>query len=265
MFGSREEALFMPVDKSAALGAGIPAAEGRRRRDFLELSVGYGLILLALWTPNPWRRLPSLAALAWILLVSFLSFDGWSAMGLRVSGFLRSAWVVGVALVLAAAAVVLAGRLHTTLHLPGGPIMIVKRYWAYTIWAFLQEFVLLNFILLRLLRVLPNRKLACLAAAGLFAVAHLPNPILTPVTLIWGFAACLLFLEYRNVYTLAMAHAIFGICIALTVPGPVDHNMRAGLGYLTYRQHRRNHHRSQKDHIVSTVAWVIAEAPTRRS
>jgi hypothetical protein len=103
-----------------------------------------------------------------------------------------------------------------------------------------------------------------IVAAGLFAFAHLPNPILTPLTLIWGLAACLLFLRYRNVYTLAIVHAVFGICIAVTVPGPVDHNMRVGLGYLTYRPHD-HHHRSQKDHIVSTDAWVIADAPTRRS
>jgi hypothetical protein len=60
-----------------------------------------------------------------------------------------------------------------------------------------------------------------------------------------------------------VTHAILGICVALTVPGPVDHNMRVGLGYLTYRP-PHHHHRSQKDHTVSTVAWVMAEAPTRR-
>src|ERR1700679_960363 len=254
----------MPADKSEARGAGIQVAGRGRRRDLLELSVGYGLILVALWTPRQWQRLLSLAALIGIVQVTRLSFDGWSAMGLRVSRFLGSVWVVGVALVLAAAAALLAWRLHT-LHLPGGPMMILQRYWAYTIWAFLQELILLDFVLLRLFRVLPNRKLAGLLTAALFATAHLPNPILTPVTLIWGFAACLLFLEYRNVYTIAMAHAIFGISIALTIPGPVDHNMRVGLGSLTYPLPNGDHHRTQKPQIVSTVEWVIAEAPIRRS
>jgi membrane protease YdiL (CAAX protease family) len=86
-----------------------------------------------------------------------------------------------------------------------------------------------------LLRLLPGREAAVTAAAGLFALAHLPNPVLTPATFIWGFAACLLFLHYRNLYTLAALHIIFGICIAITIPGPVDHNMRVGLSYLTYR------------------------------
>jgi len=54
------------------------------------------------------------------------------------------------------------------------------------------------------------------------------------LTLVWGFASCLVFLRYRNLYPLAIAHAIFGISIAITVPGPVVRNMRVGLGYLRY-------------------------------
>jgi membrane protease YdiL (CAAX protease family) len=88
--------------------------------------------------------------------------------------------------------------------------------------------------------LLNDNKAAAFATAGLFALAHLPNPILTPVTLIWGFAACLIFLRYRNLYPLGMAHAIFGITIAITVPGPVVHNMRVGLGYLTYSPTHRH-------------------------
>jgi membrane protease YdiL (CAAX protease family) len=147
--------------------------------------------------------------------------------------------------------------------MPDYPILFAKRYWAYAIWAFLQEFLLMDVFLLRLLRLLPNKMMAVFAAAGLFALAHLPNPVLAPVTLLWGIAACLLFLQYRNLYTLGMAHAIFGICIATTVPGPIDHNMRVGLGYLYYRA-PGHHQRSQIDHIVSTQACVIADVATRR-
>jgi membrane protease YdiL (CAAX protease family) len=234
------------------------------KRALVELSVGYGLILLVIWTPNPWQRWFYWAAIAWILLVTFISFDGWKPLGLTCTGFRRSLWVVGVALGLALAAVALASRLHT-LHRLHGLSGFIKSFWGYGIWAFLQQFLLQDFVLLRLLRILRGRKAAVIAAAGLFALAHLPNPILTPPTLLWGLAACLLFLKYRNLFTLGVAHAIFGICIAVTIPGPVDHNMRVGLGYLTYRPRYRRHHRNQSDQIVSTDAWVMADAPTRRS
>ncbi len=258
---ARASSTLIPANGSSDSDTGLVGAE-RKRQDLLELSIGYGLILLAVWTPQPWQRLFYWAALAWVLLATGVSFDGWRAMGFRVSGPLRSLWVVGVALVLAAVAVSVAGSLHT-LHLPEYPVLLVKRYWAYAIWAFLQEFLLMDFFLLRLLRLLATKKTAVMVAACLFALAHLPNPVLAPVTLLWGVAACLLFLQYRNLYILGMAHAIFGICIATTVPGPVDHNMRVGLGYLYYRA-PGHHQRSQIDHIVSTHACVIAEAATRR-
>ena len=63
-------------------------------------------------------------------------------------------------------------------------------------------------------------------------------------------------------YPLAIAHAIFGICVAVTIPGEVIHNMRVGLGYIRYKPHPV--HLSQSDHVVSTDAWVRADAPTRR-
>ncbi len=222
----------LPIDKSDPCRRGV-VEDGRKRRDWLELSVAYGLILLAIWTPLPWARVISLAALAWVLLATRVSFDGWRAMGLGSTGFWRSFWVVGAALLLAAASVTLARGLQT-LHAPLDPSLFVKRFWGYALWAFLQEFLLLDFFLLRLQRLLSGRKSAVTAAVGLFTVAHLPNPILTALTLIWSWAACRIFLRYRNVYTLAMAHAIFGICIAVSIPSPVVHTMRVGLGYFRH-------------------------------
>jgi membrane protease YdiL (CAAX protease family) len=214
-------------------GNGESTAVRSKTRVFVELAVAYGLILIVCWTPRPWQRLLWWVAAASVLFFTAISFDGLPAMGLRKTNFLQSLWVVGAALLLAATAVLVAARLNT-LHLPSTFALFVETYIAYAVWAAVQQFLMQCFFLLRLLRLLPSAKLAALVAALIFALAHLPNPILTSVTLIWGFAACLVFLRYRNLYPLAMAHAIFGIAIAVTVPGPVDHNMRVGLGYLTY-------------------------------
>jgi hypothetical protein len=210
----------------------VPARS--RRRNLLELAVTYALILLVEWTPRPWQKLLWWVAAAAVVLFTCISFDGLKAMGLRRANFFRSLWVVGVALLAAAVAVPVAAAMRT-LHLPpGGPPALLANYWAYSIWACLQQFLLQCFFLSRLLRVLPNVKAAPAAAALIFAIAHLPSPILAPVTLIWGLVSCHVFLRYCNLYPLALAHAILGVTIAVTVPGPVDHNMRVGLGYLTY-------------------------------
>lgn len=237
-------------------------AAARNRRDRIELCVGYGLILLVIWTPGPLQRLLYYIAIVVLGAILWRSFDSWADLGLRTANLLQSIWVVGAALVVATAAVICAIRLHT-LHVPDGTALFLKRYIGYAVWSFAQQILLLDFFLSRFMRLLPGKKSAVVATAGIFALAHVPNPILTPLTLLWGVVACLLFMRYRNLYPLAIAHAILGICIAVAVPGSVSHNMRVGLGYLQYRRNV-DHHHSQSDHIVSTHACVIAEAPILR-
>jgi hypothetical protein len=223
-----------------------------KRRALVELGLAYVLILAVIWSPRPLQRLLWVVAVAAVGTITWRSWEGAKIVGLRRENFLRSVWVIGAALAIAAIADALAIYFHT-LGLPippvtgpgssddllGNAMLFVRTYWGYALWTFVQQFLLQGFFLLRLLRVLPGPKSAALAAAGLFAIGHLPNPILTVVTLIWGFAACMIFVRYRNLYSLAIAHAIFGITIAVTVPGPVIRNMRVGLGYLTYGYRHR--------------------------
>jgi hypothetical protein len=235
-----------------------------QRRALFELAIGYLLILVVIWTPRPWQRVLWLVAVAGIAVITCLSIKGSTGkgsagkgsagstreafrdLGLRKENFLRSLWVVGVALVLASVALVLAVD-RSTLELPvspttheGGLLVFFRTFWGYALWTFVQQFLLQGFFLLRLLRLMPGPRSAAFAAAFLFALAHLPNPVLAPLTLVWGFASCLVFLRYRNLYPLAIAHAIFGITIAITIPSPIVRNMRVGLGYLRYA-HRHPH------------------------
>jgi hypothetical protein len=249
------------------------------RRDLLELAVGYTLIMATIWTPNPTQRVLYWLAFCWIVATTWARGEGRTALGLGAKGLLQSLWVVGVALVLSAIAIFIASRTHT-LHRLHGPTPILLHGWGYIVWSIMQQFLLQSYFLLRLLRLLPGKAAPILAATGIFALAHLPNPILTPITLVWGAISCVLFLRYRNIYTLGLAHGIMGLCVAVIVPNSLHHHMRVGLGYLRY--HPRAHdlrladrpitedqdwlnHRSQSDQSVSTDAWVKADAPTRRS
>lgn len=250
-------------DSRARETHGFETKPSRHLWDACEIAIGYSLILSVIWTPRPIQRYLYWAAIAWFLLSLAVSFPGWKELGFRTVGFWRSLWVVGAAAVIAAISVVIAARMHT-LHAPGSVTQWVDTFLGYTLWSFLQQFLMQGYFLLRLIRILPDGRWAAIATAGIFALAHLPNPILTPMTLLWGFVACSVFLRFRNIYPLGMAHAIFGICIAVAFPGPVVHNMRVGLGYIRYRAPREVH-LSQSDQRVSTVACVIADAPTRRS
>jgi len=206
-----------------------------KQRDFLEVSLTFALLLLVLWTPMPWQLLLWGVALAGMLALTRMRFDGLEPMGLCFGNFRPALWAVGLATILAVAAVVLAFGL-STLQVPVSPMRFVAHYGAYAIWAFVQQLGLQCFFLSRLLRLMPDTLSAVSVAAGMFAIAHLPSPILVVATLIWGFAACALFLRYRNIYLLAVAHAILGIALGVTIPPQVDHEMLVGRRYLTYVQ-----------------------------
>lgn len=215
-------------------GKRLQAEGALRRRALWELVVGYALILTVVWTKGRLQIVLFWASLAWIILASVLSGVNWRQMGLGLAGLRQSLWVPVAALAFAAAAMALAARLHT-LHAPSSPSAFARRFWFYCISALMQQFLLQVFVLLRMLPIVADSRKAVAASAVLFAAAHLPNPVLTPATLIWGATSCWLFLRYRNLYTLGVAHALLGICIAVAVPGAVSHNMRVGLGYVVYR------------------------------
>ena len=204
-----------------------------RRRDLFELGGIYALILIVIWTPRPWQAVLWVITALTVSYIAYLSFEGFRPMGLCTANLVRSLWAVAFALVLSLAAVSLAVRLHT-LHVPETPLQFVRHYGLYVMWAAIQQIILQWFFLSRSLRLLSNPSSAVALTAGLFAVAHLPNPILTFITLFFGLASCYFFLYYRNLVPLALAHAILGISIGITVPGSIDHNMRVGISYLTY-------------------------------
>jgi membrane protease YdiL (CAAX protease family) len=238
--------------------ADAPRSTLTRTRAILELVLAYTLILAVIWTPKPWQRVFYIAAVIALAAMIAFSFQSAPALGLQLKNLGRSSWIAIVALALAAALILTAAHLHT-LH---NTSHFIARYWGYALWAFVQLILLQDVFLRRLLILIPSRPhLAALAAALLFASAHLPNPILTPITLFWGFISCLLFLHYRNIIPLAIAHAAIGITLAITIPPPLIHNMRVGLGFLRYP----HHHRSHIDHTVSTNVCVTADAPTRLS
>lgn len=236
------------------------SAARSRRRDFIELTGIYGLILLVIWTPRPWQWGLWAVAAVCILAVIAHSFDGWRPMGICTVNLVQSLWGVALAMGVALAAVALAVRLHT-LHLPGSVYLFVRHYGWYAIWAGLQQMILQCFFLSRSLRLIPNATAAATLSACLFAVAHLPNPILTVITLVAGLASCLFFLHYRNLWPLAMAHAILGISIAITIPGHLDHNMRVGISYLTYAERTAltEDVPSGGSSALATKAWLPAK------
>jgi membrane protease YdiL (CAAX protease family) len=105
--------------------------------------------------------------------------------------------------------------------------------WQYVVWALVQEFMLQSFFFTRC-EELFGSSTAVWTAATLFAVAHLPSPVLTTFTLVGGLFFCEMFRRYRSIYPIGIMHAVLGLTVAMTMPDSLLHHMRVGIGYLKY-------------------------------
>ncbi len=197
-----------------------------------ELAVGYGLLQAALWSEGELRWAWAVAVALWIIGVNVYHRPSLRELGLGWTGFVRSLWIVGVAAV-AGAAMLFVAHLAGTLHRYGLHRALLVVATGYLVWTLQQQFMLQSFFFLRLEALLGSRK-AVWAAAGLFALAHFPNPVLVPATLGAGLVFCGVFRRYRNIYTLAIAQAILGMCLAAAVPDALHHHMHVGIGYLSW-------------------------------
>jgi membrane protease YdiL (CAAX protease family) len=204
-----------------------------RGRTWLLLLAGYGLILAAVWTEGRPQLILDAAAAAWI--TAGLIAGGRSAreLGLGFEGFMAGLRVIAFALV-AAGIIVLAGWSGGTLRSLYGSRPPGWHSFGYAVWALMQQLILNSFFYVSFEQLLGRNWKAVAAACILFASAHLPNPILTPATLLGGWFFVVMFRRYRNLYPIAAAHAMLGMAIATSVPDPILRHMRVGIGYLHF-------------------------------
>lgn len=220
---------------SPQLGERASTVRRSQRSEFLawlEIFAAWGLIELTIWTSGKTQlRLFWISAL-FIIASTIAHRPTLRGIGLGLAGLSSSLWVVPAAGALAGAAMLLAWEAGT-LHPLFGAIGIATHSTAYIVWAIFQQFILQSYFFLRLEKLMPAR-FAVAAAAGLFCLVHIPNPVLVAVCLVAGWMACEIFRRNRNIYALGVAHAILGLTIAITVPDHIQRHMRVGIGYYHY-------------------------------
>lgn len=197
----------------------------------LQIALVFGLILIAVWTPQGrFNSAVSLAAVFFTAVLTFRSHRSNRELGLAQP--FSGALIILAAGVLFVLVIAVTGTFTRILG-PPQPLPW-NRAWQYAIWALMQQFILQSFIYVRLESVFGSRR-AVLGASLLFAAAHLPSPLLTVLSLLGAFFFCEMFRRYRNIFPLGLVHAALGLAIAASLPDHVLHHMRVGLGYLMYR------------------------------
>jgi membrane protease YdiL (CAAX protease family) len=225
-------------------------------RDLAELILGYGLIVGILWTPEPLQRILSPIALVATSLVVVVRRSHNSPnyelqknarqendqqeddryaidpLGFGWRGLVPSLWILPASLALAAVSILVAAKIGTLHSLYKADFRHVA---GYLLWTTYQQFLLQDYFMPRALRLLSSEAAAVGVTAVLFALAHMPNLVLTAATLVWGAVSCMLFRRYGNLYALGLAQCLLGLCFAVCIPDTLNHHLRVGLGYLRYQ------------------------------
>lgn len=204
----------------------------RQKLTVVEAAAGFALLMLYIW------RLRFTAPRAWLFILGFfilshiLRGERIAALGLRWGNFRECMQTLAPALLLMALAFIAAGLLLQTMR----PISLeygVMCLLAYCPWALFQQYLLNGYIANRLLAVSSARHVP-LMAATLFAGAHLPNWFLMLVTFVTGYYSTKVFMRYRNLYFLGLAHALIGTLIFVVIPDSISHHLTVGPGFFLH-------------------------------
>jgi membrane protease YdiL (CAAX protease family) len=199
-------------------------------RDGAELGLVFAAIMAVLWLPTREQLIIGPIVLLTPLALVLLRRPSLNELGLGLRGLISSLWILPASVALCVIAILVAQNIGTFHPLYQADLAHVG---GYVLWTLYQQFLLQDYFMPRLSRVLSSDA-AIAVAALLFATAHLPNLSLAVATLVWGGVSCALFRRYRNLYVLGLAQGLLGLCFAVCVPDAMHHHMRVGLGYWRY-------------------------------
>ena len=217
--------------RAVGLSTTAVAPRSLRLLNAAEAGAVFTLLLLYIWYVQSRARPSWIVLLALVILSHVVRGETPQALGLRWKGFTDAArrYLPGVVLV-AVAAVLVSWRLHTIRDVK--PVQVAEVLIGYTWWALAQQYLLNGYFTNRLTAAFEDQYQYLVAplAGLLFAAAHTPNVFLMEVTFVAGMLAALVYRRHRNLLFLALAHAVIGTTIWLTIPDSISHHLRVGPG-----------------------------------
>jgi membrane protease YdiL (CAAX protease family) len=112
----------------------------------------------------------------------------------------------------------------------------------YCVWGLFQQYLLNGFLLNRMVEMAGGiaSHWLLLPLAVVFSLIHAPNWFLMAVTLPAGYLSGLVYLRYRNLFVLALSHALIGCLLYLVIPDWISHSLYVGPNYIAFAHHGTN-------------------------
>jgi len=114
---------------------------------------------------------------------------------------------------------------------PSLPRLLRPRLLVVPAWALFQQYALQGFINRRAQVAFGKGVVSVLLVAVVFAVLHLPNPVLSMLTLLGGLIWAAVYQREANLFALAASHTVASISLAIALPLTVINGLRVGFKY----------------------------------
>jgi len=186
-----------------------------------------GTILLYTWVLAP-RGVPVAVPAAIVVSVALWSGIRSRTWGLSPKAFAPALRAAALFTVPAVLVVLAAGMALGTLHDRGS---LVSNLAVLIAWGGAQQWVL-HTIVLREAQQLTSPKKSIVIAAFLFALVHVPNPLLTLMTFVGALGWCAIFSRYPNLVPLAISHAVATLALLSAFDDGMTGRLRIGHAYL---------------------------------
>jgi Type II CAAX prenyl endopeptidase Rce1-like len=98
-------------------------------------------------------------------------------------------------------------------------------------WALFQQYALQAYLNRRAQHALGKGPTSVVLVAAVFAVLHLPNPVLAALTLLGGLIWAAVYQREANLFALAASHTVASISLAMALPLNVINGLRVGFKY----------------------------------
>jgi len=105
------------------------------------------------------------------------------------------------------------------------------RFLLVPLWALFQQYALQGYINRRAQIVFGTGWTSAIVVGLLFAVIHLPNPVLFALTLAGGTIWAFIYQRTPNLFALALSHAVVSVSVALLFPPEWVNSLRVGFKY----------------------------------